>query len=301
MLSNLVNQLVVLSTPLIMVCLFIALIGLFIYFNRRIDRLYERVNTLSDLVSVLQEYVNSGTSTTLQGGFNENNSDENIVSEHTSESVKDINMFPLLSNQNENKGEKIVVSDDEMSSVSSDEEDEDEFWNEPIGTTAKLAQKPSTNETEKNIDLNLKDEDEDETEQHITVTKMQHSPEPQEVSTLNILDDIIQPSTITDELLEQNNNNIQEPFMVDDDNMSIVSTSTHFIPEPQLEEICTNAVLKDKFLSTNYRNYKVNQLRDLATEFHLIKEKEASKLKKNELMTFLDKSFVQLKNFSVDN
>jgi hypothetical protein len=155
-------------------------------------------------------------------------------------------------------GEKIVVSDDEDDYVSSSEEGEDEE------------------------EINLMIEDEEDAEPMITITKIEHS-EP--VDEIECNDDVCEIKHAV------------EPGLVDDDMMSVVSMSAPTtIPEPQLEEICTNAVLKERFLSTNYRGYKVNQLRDLATELHLIGDKEASKLKKGELLTFLDKTYVGLKN-----
>ena len=275
MLSKLVSQVVVFGTPLIMVCLFIAFIGLFIYFNRRIDRVVDRVNTLSELVSVLQEIVN--TRPVVQPDNNYTITNNNAIIEDKVVHVP----VPTQSS------EKILVSDDEDDYVSSSsEEEEDE---------------------EEGINLTIEDEDEEEREPLITITKMEHSPEPElEEPTLFINDNT------TTSLDADSNTNVQcnddvceiktalvnnEPFLVDDDMISVVSMTSHnVIPEPQLEEISTNAVLKERFLSTNYRGYKVNQLRDLATELNLINEKEASKLKKGELVTFLDKTYVNLKN-----
>lgn len=261
MLSKLVSQVVVFGTPLIMVCLFIAFIGLFIYFNRRIDRVVDRVNTLSELVSVLQDIVNTRSS--------EATAPTSSVEQPVPEEENKVVRVP-----EQLGGEKIVVSDDEDDYVSSSEEGDEE----------ELA-----------IEV-------DDDEPLITITKMEHSPEPEQINTneveaitneveviTNEVEAITEPSVITDR--------DQEPGLIDDDMFSVVSMSAPtIIPEPQLEEICTNAVLKEKFLSTNYRGYKVNQLRDLATELHLINDKEASKLKKAELLTFLDKTYVGLKN-----
>lgn len=259
MLSKLVSQVVVFGTPLIMVCLFIAFIGLFIYFNRRIDRVVDRVNTLSELVSVLQDLVNTRPQPQLPP-----------------QPQPETQLEPV-----ENKivhvqaaaGEKIVVSDDEDDYVSSSEEGDSE------------------DEAVMIEDAEVEGVDE---EPLITVTKMEHSPEP-EIPELDIAEELI---TCNVDVCETKPTiDVAEHGLVDDDIISVVSMSVPtVIPEPQLEEICTNAVLKEKFLSTNYRGYKVNQLRDLATELHLINDKEASKLKKGELLTFLDKTYVGLKN-----
>jgi len=253
MLSKLVSQVVVFGTPLIMVCLFIAFIGLFIYFNRRIDRVVDRVNTLSELVSVLQDLVNTRPVSV--------NSSENARAPEPEEN-KVIHVA-------QSAGEKIVVSDDEEDYVSSSEEGDEEE------------------------EINVMVEDEEEIKDDIiTITKMEHSPEPETIETEPIETETIEtePELVVCE-------DVTEPCLIDDDMISVVSMSApSVIPEPLLEEICTNAVLKDKFLSTNYRGYKVNQLRDLATELHLIKDKEAAKLKKGELLTFLDKTYVGLKN-----
>jgi hypothetical protein len=264
MLSKLVSQVVVFGTPLIMVCLFIAFIGLFIYFNRRIDRVVDRVNTLSELVSVLQEIVNTRQS------VQPDNTNTNAIIEDKVVHVS----VPVSS-------EKIVVSDDEDDYVS------------------------SSSEEEEGINLTIEDED----EPLITITKMEHSPEPEADDEAPVSQEEAPVSQEEAPVSQEAGANVEcnddvceiktalEPFLVDDDMISVVSmTSPNVIPEPQLEEICTNAVLKDRFLSTNYRGYKVNQLRDLATELHLINEKEASKLKKGELLTFLDKTYVNLKN-----
>ena len=263
MLSKLVSQVVVFGTPLIMVCLFIAFIGLFIYFNRRIDRVVDRVNTLSELVSVLQDLVNT-----------------RLVVQQTVTQEKEVPVENKIVHVQSAAGEKekIVVSDDEDDYVSSSEEgDEDDI----------------------NVMVEVDEENQD-TEPMITITKMEHSPEPE----LDIVDeteniDVIEPENIdvieTPEL-QVDTKSITEPGVIDDDMISVVSMSATVIPEPQLEEICTNAVLKEKFLSTNYRGYKVNQLRDLATELHLIGDKDVAKLKKGELLTFLDKTYVGLKN-----
>jgi hypothetical protein len=257
MLSKLVSQVVVFGTPLIMVCLFIAFIGLFIYFNRRIDRVVDRVNTLSELVSVLQDLVN------------------------TRQQVAPASVLPApepVKTQEENKvvhvaqsaGEKIVVSDDEDDYVSSSSEEDEED----------------------EINLMIQDEEVEDEEPMITITKMEHSPEPESEMVVAAEETVeTQPEPICNEF------KIEEPCLIDDDIVSVVSMSVPtVIPEPILEEICTNAVLKEKFLSTNYRGYKVNQLRDLATELHLITDKDAAKLKKGELITFLDKTYVGLKN-----
>ncbi len=251
MLSKLVSQVVVFGTPLIMVCLFIAFIGLFIYFNRRIDRVVDRVDTLSDLINVLQDIVNTKTQPQQQ------------PQQHAEESK--IVHVP----------EKIVVSDDEEEEE--EEEEEDDY---------------------------VSDEEEVPT---ITITKIEHSPEPSEhqadeIENVEIEhDEIDDPITIDEPIIDEQLDLIDEDQnligLIDDDMISVVSMSAPtVIPEPQLEEICTNAVLKERFLSTNYRGYKVNQLRDLATELHLIKDKDAAKLKKGELITFLDKTYVNLKN-----
>jgi hypothetical protein len=264
MLSKLVSQVVVFGTPLIMVCLFIAFIGLFIYFNRRIDRVVDRVNTLSELVSVLQDLVNTRPP-------------QQLPPQPQSQTQPESQPEPV-----ENKivhvqsaaGEKIIVSDDEDDYVSSSEEGDSE------------------DEAVMIEDAEVEGEDE---EPLITVTKMEHSPEPEpEFSEAVDINDE-EPATCNDDVCEIKPT--IEVGLVDDDLISVVSMSVPtVIPEPQLEEICTNAVLKEKFLSTNYRGYKVNQLRDLATELHLINDKEASKLKKGELLTFLDKTYVGLKN-----
>uniref|UniRef100_A0A6C0BWL1 Uncharacterized protein n=1 Tax=viral metagenome TaxID=1070528 RepID=A0A6C0BWL1_9ZZZZ len=302
MLSNIVSQVALFGTPIIMVCLMIALICIFIYFNRRIDRVVDRVNTLSELVSVLQELVN----TQAQHVAIETTAP---VDDSAPEQKKVVHVAEQLA------GEKIVVSDDEDNYVSSSEEEDED------------------------VNLMIEDEDVELSEPLITVTKMEHSPEPVEnVSELdanvcdlganvcdlganvcdldanvcdlgaNVCDLGANVSELDANVSELGANvcdlgaNVcdlgaiqvdAEPSLVDDDVISVVSLS---IPEPQLEEICTNAVLKEKFLSTNYRGYKVNQLRDLATDLHLIKEKDAAKLKKNELLTFLDKTYVGLKN-----
>jgi hypothetical protein len=266
MLSKLVSQVVVFGTPLIMVCLFIAFIGLFIYFNRRIDRVVDRVNTLSELVSVLQDIVNTRPSVKSEPV-------QAPIAQQESEPVA-----PTQVEQNkvihvaQSAGEKIVVSDDEDDYVSSSEEGDEEE------------------------DINLMIEDEEPVEDEeplITVTKMEHSPEP-ETQTVPQCDDDVCEIKSAPAVIEVDET---EPCLIDDDIVSVVSMSAPtVIPEPILEEICTNAVLKEKFLSTNYRGYKVNQLRDLATELHLIKDKDAAKLKKGELLTFLDKTYVGLKN-----
>jgi len=253
MLSKLVSQVVVFGTPLIMVCLFIAFIGLFIYFNRRIDRVVDRVNTLSELVSVLQDLVNTPPPIQHQPPREENK----------------VVHVPV------EQSDKIVVSDGEE-----EEEEEDEDY------------VSSSEEEGEAINLNI---EEDDVEPTITITKMEHSPEPEDdVVQPVVVDDVVEP--IDDVVAEDIHITEVEPGLIDDDMMSVVSMSApNVIPEPQLEEICTNAVLKERFLSTNYRGYKVNQLRDLATELHLIKDKEAAKLKKGELITFLDKTYVNLK------
>ena len=132
---------------------------------------------------------------------------------------------------------------------------------------------------------------------------MEHSPEPETMDQVEVINGEVEPvdDIESSEIVCDDNvcelKTIAEPGLIDDDLISVVSMSAPtIIPEPQLEEICTNAVLKDKFLSTNYRGYKVNQLRDLATELHLIADKDAAKLKKGELLTFLDKTYVGLKN-----
>ena len=262
MLSKLVSQVVVFGTPLIMVCLFIAFIGLFIYFNRRIDRVVDRVNTLSELVSVLQDLVNTPSPIQQQPPREENK----------------VVHVPV------EQSDKIVVSDGEEE----EEEEEDDYV--------------SSSEEEEGEAINLNIE-EDDVEPTITITKMEHSPEPEDdvvdepvvADESVVIDDVVEP--IDDVVAEDIHITEVEPGLIDDDMMSVVSMSVpNVIPEPQLEEICTNAVLKERFLSTNYRGYKVNQLRDLATELHLIKDKEAAKLKKGELITFLDKTYVNLKN-----
>jgi hypothetical protein len=261
MLSKLVSQVVVFGTPLIMVCLFIAFIGLFIYFNRRIDRVVDRVNTLSELVSVLQDLVNTPHPIQHQPPREENK----------------VVHVPV------EQSDKIVVSDGE------EEEEEEEEEEDYVSS--------SEEEEGEAINLNI---EEDDVEPTITITKMEHSPEPEddvvdEPVVVEPIDDVVEP--IDDVVTEDLHITEVEPGLIDDDMMSVVSMSApNVIPEPQLEEICTNAVLKERFLSTNYRGYKVNQLRDLATELHLIKDKEASKLKKGELITFLDKTYVNLKN-----
>ena len=273
MLSKLVSQVVVFGTPLIMVCLFIAFIGLFIYFNRRIDRIVDRVNTLSELVSVLQDIVNTRPNPTQQ-------QQPVPVPVQSAEDSKIVHV-----------PEKIVVSDGE-------EEEEEEEEEDYVSTSEEEEEVPT-----------------------ITITKIEHSPEPitvdeNEQSAADVdaeeqpieIDADEQPIEIDAvenqpveidaeeqpiEIDEQN-----QIGLIDDDLISVVSMSAPtVIPEPQLEEICTNAVLKERFLSTNYRGYKVNQLRDLATDLHLIKDKDASKLKKSELLTFLDKTYVNLKNW----
>lgn len=257
MLSKLVSQVVVFGTPLIMVCLFIAFIGLFIYFNRRIDRVVDRVNTLSELVSVLQDLVNTPHPIQHQPPREENK----------------VVHVPV------EQSDKIVVSDGEE-----EEEEEDDYV--------------SSSEEEEGDAINLNIE-EDDVEPTITITKMEHSPEPED-ETL-VVDNVVETLVVEpiDDVVTEDLHitEVEEPGLIDDDMMSVVSMSApNVIPEPQLEEICTNAVLKERFLSTNYRGYKVNQLRDLATELHLIKDKEAAKLKKGELITFLDKTYVNLKN-----
>jgi len=265
MLSKLVSQVVVFGTPLIMVCLFIAFIGLFIYFNRRIDRMVDRVNTLSELVSVLQDLVNTRPPQQLQQEVAQPKVEENKVV-HVQQSAA-------------GEKEKIVVSDDEDDYVSSSEEGDSE---------------------DEAVMIDDAEVEIDDEEPLITVTKMEHSPEhePEQV-------DIVEPTNIVETTLEEPDVECEDFVcemkatvgVLDDDMISVVSMSApSVIPEPHLEEICTNAVLKEKFLSTNYRGYKVNQLRDLATELHLINDKEASKLKKGELLTFLDKTYVGLKN-----
>jgi hypothetical protein len=270
MLSKLVSQIVVFGTPLIMVCLLIAFIGLFIYFNKRIDRLSDRVNTLSDLVSVLQDLVSQKCAIQQQAP------ETKVVS------------VPLE--------DKIVVSDEEE-----EEEEEDDY----VST--------SSEDEEEDHTLSVMPDEEDE-EEVITVTKVDtiqpietidtlDAVEP--IDTLDTLDtlnavepidtpDAVEPIDTLDtlETIEPHS----DVGLIDDDVMSISSHPATVIPEPILEEICTNAVLKERFLSTNYRGYKVNQLRDLATDLHLIKDKDAAKLKKGELITFLDKTYVQLKN-----
>ena len=279
MLSKLVSQVVVFGTPLIMVCLFIAFIGLFIYFNRRIDRIVDRVNTLSELVSVLQDIVNTRPNPTQQ-------QQPVPVPVQSAEDSKIVHV-----------PEKIVVSDGE------EEEEEEEEEEDYVSTSEEEEEVPT-----------------------ITITKIEHSPEPSEHNEPITVDENEQSAADVDveeqpieidadeqpieidavenqpveidaeeqpiEIDEQN-----QIGLIDDDLISVVSMSAPtVIPEPQLEEICTNAVLKERFLSTNYRGYKVNQLRDLATDLHLIKDKDASKLKKSELLTFLDKTYVNLKN-----
>ena len=292
MLSNIVSQVALFGTPIIMVCLMIALICIFIYFNRRIDRVVDRVNTLSELVSVLQELVNTRAQqvageTTTAG----ETTDIESTTSNASDRKKVINVAEQLT------GDKILVSDDEDNYVSSSEEEEEDEGH--------------------NLSLMIEDEDVDVSEPLITVTKMEHSPEPLanvceleanvcelEANACELEANVCELGANVCELGanvcgEANvcelvaNPADAEPSLVDDDVISVVSLS---IPEPQLEEICTNAVLKEKFLSTNYRGYKVNQLRDLATDLHLIKDKDAAKLKKNELLTFLDKTYVGLKN-----
>jgi hypothetical protein len=254
MLSKLVSQVVVFGTPLIMVCLFIAFIGLFIYFNRRIDRVVDRVNTLSELVSVLQDLVNTPCPIHHQPPREENK----------------VVHVPV------EQSDKIVVSDGE--------EEEDDYVSS------------SDEEEEEAINLNI---EEDDVEPTITITKMEYSPDDAVVADESVvIDDVVEPIDLEEPVVAEDLHITEvEPGLIDDDMMSVVSMSVpNVIPEPQLEEICTNAVLKERFLSTNYRGYKVNQLRDLATELHLIKDKEAAKLKKGELITFLDKTYVNLKN-----
>ena len=252
MLSKLVSQVVVFGTPLIMVCLFIAFIGLFIYFNRRIDRIVDRVNTLSELVSVLQDIVNTRPNPTQQ--------QQPPVPVQSAEDSKIVHV-----------PEKIVVSDGE-------EEEEEEEEEDYVSTSEEEEEVPT-----------------------ITITKIEHSPEPitvdeNEQSAADV-DAEEQPIEIDAEEQPIEIDEQNQIGLIDDDLISVVSMSAPtVIPEPQLEEICTNAVLKERFLSTNYRGYKVNQLRDLATDLHLIKDKDASKLKKSELLTFLDKTYVNLKN-----
>ena len=317
MLSNIVSQVALFGTPIIMVCLMIALICIFIYFNRRIDRVVDRVNTLSELVSVLQELVNTRAQqvageTTAAGGETTAAGGETTDIESTTSNASESERKKVINVAEQLTGDKILVSDDEDNYVSSSEEEEEE-------------------DEGHNVNLMIEDEDVDVSEPLITVTKMEHSPEP--IANVCELDanvcelganvcelganvceldaNVCELDANVCELdanvceLDANvcgeanvcelraNPADAEPSLVDDDVISVVSLS---IPEPQLEEICTNAVLKEKFLSTNYRGYKVNQLRDLATDLHLIKEKEASKLKKNELLTFLDKTYVGLKN-----
>lgn len=259
MLSKLVSQIVVFGTPLIMVCLLIAFIGLFIYFNKRIDRLSDRVNTLSDLVSVLQDLV----------------SQKCAIQQPVPVQETKVVSVPLE--------DKIVVSDEE--------EEEDDYVSS------------SSEDEEEDHTLSVMPDEEDE-EEVITVTKV----EPETVDTLDAVEpidsldaletvdalepvDAFEPVDALDTLEPHS-----DVGLIDDDVMSISSHPATVIPEPILEEICTNAVLKERFLSTNYRGYKVNQLRDLATDLHLIKDKDAAKLKKGELITFLDKTYVQLKN-----
>jgi len=264
MLSKLVSQVVVFGTPLIMVCLFIAFIGLFIYFNRRIDRVVDRVNTLSELLSVLQDLLNTRREQSQSQPLIQTAPHQ--VEEKEQEQSPDENKIVHVQSA---AGEKIVVSDDEDDYVSSSEEGEEE---EMIIEDAEI-------------------ETEMDDEPLITVTKMEHSPEPE----LHVDINEKEPITCNDDVCEIKNT--VEPGLIDDDMISVVSMSVpNVIPEPQLEEICTNAILKEKFLSTNYRGYKVNQLRDLATELHLINDKDAAKLKKGELLTFLDKTYVGLKN-----
>lgn len=268
MLSSLVSKVVVFGTPLIMVCLFIAFIGLFIYFNRRIDRVVDRVNTLSELVSVLQDLVNTRP-------VQQTVHSQEIEPSHEESPVE--NKIVHVESAGGEK-EKIVVSDDEEDYVSSSEEGEE------------------GEEDEINVMVEVEDENEDK-EPTITITKIEHSPEPQ-IEIVDCNANVEQPTheaQCNEDVCEIKP--IVEPGLVDDDIISVVSMSaSSVIPDPQLEEICTNAVLKEKFLSTNYRGYKVNQLRDLATELHLINDKEAAKLKKGELLTFLDKTYVGLKN-----
>jgi hypothetical protein len=290
MLSNIVSQVALFGTPIIMVCLMIAIICIFIYFNRRIDRVVDRVNTLSELVSVLQELVNTRAQPvaieTAAAGGETTDIDSTTSNASESERKKVINVAEQLT------GDKILVSDDEDNYVSSSEEEEEE-------------------DEGHNVNLMIEDEDVDVSEPLITVTKMEHSPEPLEnvceldSTVCELGENVCELDANVCELdanvceLDANVRELvanpadAEPSLVDDDVISVVSLS---IPEPQLEEICTNAVLKEKFLSTNYRGYKVNQLRDLATDLHLIKDKDAAKLKKNELLTFLDKTYVGLKN-----
>jgi hypothetical protein len=263
MLSKLVSQVVVFGTPLIMVCLFIAFIGLFIYFNRRIDRVVDRVNTLSELVSVLQDLVNTRHEPAPAPA-------PAPAHVHSPETVEENKIVHVA----QSAGEKIVVSDDEDDYVSSSEEGDEE---------------------DINLMIENEEEIEEDTEPLITITKMEHSPEPEAINETHLVvcDDNVCEIKSAPDVIEVDES---EPCLIDDDMMSVVSMSAPtIIPEPLLEEICTNAVLKEKFLSTNYRGYKVNQLRDLATELQLIKDKEAAKLKKGELLTFLDKTYVGLK------
>ena len=285
MLSKLVSQVVVFGTPLIMVCLFIAFIGLFIYFNRRIDRVVDRVNTLSELVSVLQDIVNTRPQQ-KQEVFVQPKEDEPNKVVHVPE-----------------QSDKIVVSDDEEDYVSSSEEEDEE-------------------EDDHNVNLTINENDVEDAEPLITITKVEHSQpiENDYVSDIEEVGDVeieevgdveieqvgdveieevgdVEIEEVGDVEIEQVGDVDEQPGLIDDDMISVVSMSAAtVIPEPHLEEICTNAVLKERFLSTNYRGYKVNQLRDLATDLHLIKDKDAAKLKKGELLTFLDKTYVNLKN-----
>lgn len=262
MLSKLVSQIVVIGTPIIMVCLLIAFIGLFIYFNKRIDRqgehykdcvtynkmtmdavnrLTDRVNTLSDTTNILNELV-------CNGGSKQTHTDDRQI------------------HIDNNEEDKIVVSEDEE-----DEEGENE---------------EETSTDEDNTELIV----EELVTDPITVTKIDHIDDDETELVLSA--DEVPVLAESEEIKET----VVDSVVVDnDDTLSVAeSISTNVIPEPQLEEICTNAVLKAKFLSTNYRGFKVNQLRDFITELFLLKDKEALKLKKSELITFLDKTYLHI-------
>ena len=278
MLSKLVSQVVVFGTPLIMVCLFIAFIGLFIYFNRRIDRIVDRVNTLSELVSVLQDIVNTRPNPTQQ-------QQPVPVPVQSAEDSKIVHV-----------PEKIVVSDGEEEEEEEEEEDyvstSEEEEEVPTITITKIEHSPEPSEHNEPITVDENEQsaaDVDAEEQPIEIDADE---QPIEIDAVENQPVEIDAEEQPIEIDEQN-----QIGLIDDDLISVVSMSAPtVIPEPQLEEICTNAVLKERFLSTNYRGYKVNQLRDLATDLHLIKDKDASKLKKSELLTFLDKTYVNLKN-----